>query len=110
MKIMSANSIAPYGMPRFAASHLGLFCLPMSHRPGLYTRLIWVNISGSTNNCLLLFLGVTLAGVKSSKSVLFCYTHQHGGAQFMVSCHGYILPKGYLCFVCVTDHILKQVL
>ena len=29
---MSANGIAPDGKPRFAASHLGLFCLPMSHK------------------------------------------------------------------------------
>ena len=41
MKIMSANRIAPDGMPRFAASHLGLFCLPMSHNKD--ARLIWVN-------------------------------------------------------------------
>ena len=26
-----ANRIAPDGTPRFAASHLGLFCLPMWH-------------------------------------------------------------------------------
>ena len=26
---LSANIIAPDGTPRFAASHLGLFCLPM---------------------------------------------------------------------------------
>ena len=32
MHIMSANRIAPDGTPRFAASHLGLFCLPMSHK------------------------------------------------------------------------------
>ena len=32
MKIMSANRLAPDGTPRFAASHLGLFCLPMSHK------------------------------------------------------------------------------
>ena len=31
MKIKSANRIAPDWMPRIAASHLGLFCLPMSH-------------------------------------------------------------------------------
>ena len=31
MKIMLANRIAPYGTPRFAASRLGLFYLPMSH-------------------------------------------------------------------------------
>ena len=29
---MSANRIALDGTPRFAASHLGLFCLPMSHK------------------------------------------------------------------------------
>ena len=32
LKILSANRIAPDGTPRFAASHLGLFCLPMSHK------------------------------------------------------------------------------
>ena len=32
MKIASANRIAPDGTPRFAASHLGLFRLPMSHK------------------------------------------------------------------------------
>ena len=40
MKIMSANRIASDGTPRFAASHLGLFCLPMSHKKD--ARLIWV--------------------------------------------------------------------
>ena len=40
MKIMPANRIAPDGTPRFAASHLGLFCLPMSHKKD--ARLIWV--------------------------------------------------------------------
>ena len=32
MKFMSANGIAPNWVPRFAASHLGLFCLPMRHK------------------------------------------------------------------------------
>ena len=32
MKFLSANRIAPDGKPRSAASHLGLFCLPMSHK------------------------------------------------------------------------------
>ena len=40
MKIISANRIAPDGMPRFAASHLGLFCVPMSHKKD--GRLKWV--------------------------------------------------------------------
>ena len=42
MKFMSANRIAPDGTPRFAASHLGLFCLPMSHEKD--ARLICVKI------------------------------------------------------------------
>ena len=32
MKFLQANRIAPDGTPRYAASHLGLFCLPMSHK------------------------------------------------------------------------------
>ena len=40
MKIMSANRIAPDETPRFAASHLGLICLLMSHKKD--ARLIWV--------------------------------------------------------------------
>ena len=38
MKILQANRIAPDGTPHSAASHLGLFDLPMSHKrmPGLY--------------------------------------------------------------------------
>ena len=46
MKIMSANRIAPDGTPRFAASHLGLFCLPMSHKKG--ARFIWVKLDADT--------------------------------------------------------------
>ena len=42
MKIMSANRIAPDGMSRSAASHLGPFCLPMSYKKD--ARLIWVNL------------------------------------------------------------------
>ena len=32
MKFLLANRIAPDGMPRSAASHLGLYCLPMPHK------------------------------------------------------------------------------
>ena len=32
MKFLRANRIAPDGALRSAASHLGLFCLPMSHK------------------------------------------------------------------------------
>ena len=41
MKINLGNRIAPDGTLRFAASHMGLLCLPMSHKK--YARLIWVN-------------------------------------------------------------------
>ena len=34
MKFMKANRIAPDGTLRFAASHLGLFCLPISYKKG----------------------------------------------------------------------------
>ena len=40
MKVKIANRIVPGGTSHFAASHLGLFCLPMSHRKD--DRLIWV--------------------------------------------------------------------
>ena len=32
MKIMKSNRIASDGTPRLAASHMGLFCFPMSHQ------------------------------------------------------------------------------
>ena len=32
MKFLCANRIAPDGTPHSAASHLGLCCLPMSHK------------------------------------------------------------------------------
>ena len=40
MNIMSANRIVPDGTSQFAASHLELFYLPMSHIKD--ARLIWV--------------------------------------------------------------------
>ena len=43
MKMIQANRIAPDGTPCFAASHLGLFCLPMPHNKD--ARLIWVKQS-----------------------------------------------------------------
>ena len=36
-------------MPRFAASHLGLFCLPMSHKKD--ARLIWVKYFNQNRAC-----------------------------------------------------------
>ena len=45
MKIMSANRKAPDGTLRFAASHLGLFCLPMSHkRTPIWVKEHYVNV------------------------------------------------------------------
>ena len=42
MKFMKANRIAVDGTPHFEESHLGLFCLAMSHKKD--ARLIWVNL------------------------------------------------------------------
>ena len=41
-KIVSANRIVPDETPRFAASHLGLFCFSVSHKKD--ARLKWVNV------------------------------------------------------------------
>ena len=41
MKFVSANRKAPVETPHFAASHLGLFYLPRSHKKD--DRGIWVN-------------------------------------------------------------------
>ena len=40
MNFMPANRIASDGMPRFAASHLGLFCLSMSHEKDARLKLV----------------------------------------------------------------------
>ena len=51
MKIKKANRIASDGTPRFAASHLGLFCSPMSHKKDarliLYGLLLMINVPES---------------------------------------------------------------
>ena len=42
MKFFCANRITPDGTLRSAASHLGLFCLPMSHKKDArLTQLKW---------------------------------------------------------------------
>ena len=41
MKFIKENRKAPDRTPRFAALHLGSFCLPMSHKKD--ARLVWVN-------------------------------------------------------------------
>ena len=40
MQLLQANRIAPDGTPRSAASHLGLFCLPMSHKRDARLKLV----------------------------------------------------------------------
>ena len=65
MKFMSANRIAPDGTPRFALSHLGLFCLPMSHKKD--ARLVWVN----TVDAIILVLVVICYCLFCVKSNLF---------------------------------------
>ena len=48
MKLISANRKALDWSLRFAASHLGLFCLPISHKKD--ARLIWVNMSEDSDD------------------------------------------------------------
>ena len=47
MKFLCASRIAPDGTPRSAASHSGLFCLPMSQKRDAMLK--WVN-NGSNND------------------------------------------------------------
>ena len=42
MKFLLASRIAPDETPHFAASHLGLFCLLMSHKKDV--RLLWIKV------------------------------------------------------------------
>ena len=51
MKIMSANRIASDGTPRFAASHLGMFCLPMSHKKGPQAN-IWSKVDHTSKSVI----------------------------------------------------------
>ena len=48
MKILLANRIAPDGTPHSAASHLGLYCLPMSHKKDVrlneLSKEVWVQV------------------------------------------------------------------
>ena len=47
MKTKLAKRIASDGTPRFAASHLGIYCLPMSHKKD--ASLMWFNKLGVGN-------------------------------------------------------------
>ena len=40
MEFIKANRSVPDGTPRFAASHPGLFCVPMTHKKN--AGLIWI--------------------------------------------------------------------
>ena len=46
MNFLQANKIAPDWMQHSAASHLGLYCLPMSQKED--ARVIWVKTSGKS--------------------------------------------------------------
>ena len=58
---------SPIWEPRFAASHLGLFCLPMSHKKE--PRLIWVNFFFSD----LMALGGSNSCVDENRGLFTCY-------------------------------------
>ena len=65
---MSANRIAPDGTPCFAASHLGLFGLPMSNKKD--ARRIWVNKTWvDIENLLILWRTRTVRGSDYSPAI-----------------------------------------
>ena len=66
--VFKANRIAPDGTPHFAASHLGLFCLPMSHK--MDARLIRVKPS-QLLSLVCSLLSRDLTSQKLSTNVLF---------------------------------------
>ena len=65
MKILSANRIAPDGTQRFAAAHIGLFCLPVFHKKD--TRLILVN---ALSVCSVQFVMCNFANLTYFSSIL----------------------------------------
>ena len=56
MKFKRANRIAPDGTPRFAASHLGKFCVPMSHKKD--AKLIWVKTSTFYDTHMVFYIAI----------------------------------------------------
>ena len=44
MKFLYANRIAPDGTPQNTGSHLGLYCLPMSHKSDARLKLVNHNL------------------------------------------------------------------
>ena len=70
MKFIKPNRIVPDGTPRFAALHLWLFCLPLSHKKD--ARLIWVNFARFRNFCLWLYKNYI--GISAN---LGCYFNGH---------------------------------
>ena len=78
MKVISANRIAPDWTPHFAASHLGLFCLPMSYQKD--TGFIWVKIFNTLliNDIFSVMLIYKKSTFFKSGVGLFCYMYQKG--------------------------------
>ena len=63
MKSLEANRIAPDRMPHFAALHLGLYCLLLSHKQK--ARLILVNINMHTSSDFDMAEKITFFFIKS---------------------------------------------
>ena len=75
MTFLCANRIAPDGTPRSAASHLGLNCLPMSHKKVLILRKHIVSQMGSyfRNRWSLSYPNIT----KNMKTYIRCLQHKN---------------------------------
>ena len=65
---MKANRIAPDGTPHFAVSHLGLFCLPMSHKKN--ARLIQVKKGFTLIRSLMITVKETLIIIFTEQKII----------------------------------------
>ena len=75
MNFLCANRIAPDGMPRSAASHLGLCCLPMSHKWGYAVCLCSIKRTSGLNELMLYFYEAFLHGKIHNSSFSLILKH-----------------------------------
>ena len=92
---MKANRIVPDGTQHFVASHLKLFCLPMSHKKD--ARLIWVK-----SNYQILHVSF----VQEIYSIFLTFMQFHGSMNALDSMQSKLHQKGIiLTFITPTKFI-----
>ena len=65
---LQANRIAPDGTPRSAASHLGLFCLPMSHKKNARLKRVKAELGSVSYGYQSVQIAIILRGMKNKKT------------------------------------------